>query len=138
MRRALRAWLDGVGVPFGDAQDLVLAVDEAVTNAIEHSMDLPDRAGGVDVEARMEEATRSVVVEIADRGTWAGPRLGTLHGGRGLMLMNALCDRVDIEHGDGTVVRLSRRPRPIRVLAPAPAGSASGGGVRATVDAWKS
>lgn len=121
MRRTLRAWLDGVGVPFGDAQDLVLAVDEAVTNAIEHSRELPQRGRSVDVDVHLERETDTVVVEVTDRGSWAGPGMGALHGGRGLMLMNALCDRVDIEHGDGTVVRLSRRPRPTRVLAPTPA-----------------
>jgi anti-sigma regulatory factor (Ser/Thr protein kinase) len=106
LRHTLRLWLSCSGVSSPDVSDIVLAVDEAVTNAIEHSN--PGSEATVEVAASVHpDAT--VVVEIADEGSWRAPHRSP-SGGRGIELMNLLCDSVEIEHGNGTVVRLSRRP----------------------------
>ena len=48
---------------------------------------------------------------VRDRGRWRPPR-GS-HRGRGLPLMQALMESVDVEHGDeGTVVVLERTLQP--------------------------
>jgi anti-sigma regulatory factor (Ser/Thr protein kinase) len=60
-----------------------------------------------DLEARMEDD--SVVITVRDRGSWREPRPGT-HRGRGLGIMRATMDSVDVRStDDGTEVVLRRR-----------------------------
>lgn len=44
-RRHLRQWLDMLGWPEPARDDILLAVGEAVTNAVEHSADTPESIG---------------------------------------------------------------------------------------------
>jgi serine/threonine-protein kinase RsbW len=104
VRRTLGLWLRALRVREGDRQDIVLAVSEAVSNAVEHA--LPGGRATVRVNASIRGD--SVIVSIADDGRWRTPRRVTA-GGRGIGLMNLLCDRVEIEHGRGTRVKLSKK-----------------------------
>ncbi|MGH7709307.1 MAG: ATP-binding protein [Vulcanimicrobiaceae bacterium] len=81
--------------------DLLLAVGEATSNAIEHAY--AGRPGEVRVAARVDG--NRISVEVADRGTWRyGPSPDR---GRGLDLMKALVDRMAIERSPkGTTIRL--------------------------------
>jgi anti-sigma regulatory factor (Ser/Thr protein kinase) len=85
--------------------DLVLAVNELATNSLRH--------GGGDGHVRAWRESGAVVCEVRDRGHLKDPLLGRRlpahqqHGGRGLWLVNHLCDLVQIRSSDiGTTVRL--------------------------------
>jgi anti-sigma regulatory factor (Ser/Thr protein kinase) len=92
--------------------DLVIAVNEAVTNAIRHA------TGRARVTIIHEAWDRRLVVQVGDDGPGIPPeyvsRLGLPDpdalGGRGLYLIRALCDEVAIAPGaagvTGTLVRL--------------------------------
>lgn len=107
VRRTLTAWLSSAAVGHELAADLVSAANEACTNSIEHAYLRAD-AGKVQLTA--ECADDSIRLEIIDSGTWRplpedpGPR------GRGLAMMRALTDDMEIDHtAAGTRVRLTVR-----------------------------
>ena len=106
MRRALAAWLRGVGVGPAEVNDLVLASAEACSNAIRHAYG--PSAGIVEVEAYRDDGAIELVVR--DFGRWRqrrGPG-----GGRGLALIEALTPSMHIERGEsGTVVTMRRTIR---------------------------
>ena len=107
VRRILRRWLAVHGAEEEELHDIVVACQEACANAVEHAYG-PGHAH-FDVEAEHREAKIRVIVR--DRGRWRPPR-GS-HRGRGLPLMRALMESVDVEHAeDGTVVVLERTLRP--------------------------
>lgn len=98
-RAALRRHLEAAGVCAPRADDLVLAADEALVNAILHG---GDPEGGIAVLAQVEE--RRVLVEITDggRGFALGAHdIGALPDplaadGRGLFLIGCLMDEVEL------------------------------------------
>ncbi|HEX8068037.1 MAG TPA: SpoIIE family protein phosphatase [Thermoleophilaceae bacterium] len=102
-RERLRGWLARAGVGSGVAGDLILVADEAITNAIVHS----GSERGAEVElARIDGR---VEITVRDFGRWSSEASDPDHG-RGLMLMKALTDHVDVTHtDDGTTVTLARR-----------------------------
>jgi anti-sigma regulatory factor (Ser/Thr protein kinase) len=111
-RHALAAWLEGRLSP-SDAEGLVLAVGEALANAVEHAHDGAS-GGAVDVTAWDEGD--GIAVRVRDRGEWRGGGAVTPFGGRGLGIMEVLVDDVTIERGapplvSGTTVVLRRRSR---------------------------
>jgi serine phosphatase RsbU (regulator of sigma subunit)/anti-sigma regulatory factor (Ser/Thr protein kinase) len=108
VRRLLRRWLAFHGADEHELYDIVVACQEACANAVEHAYG-PGHAH-YDVEA--EHRAAQIRVTVRDHGRWRPPR-GT-HRGRGLPLMRALMESVEVEHGQqGTVVVLecSLRPR---------------------------
>jgi anti-sigma regulatory factor (Ser/Thr protein kinase) len=108
VRRILRGWLDRQGV-FDPAQDdIVLAVGEACTNAIEHAY-RNDRARGV-VVIEGRRGDNDVTVTVRDHGAWR-PRPPDPRRNRGLKLMGEVMDDVVVSTpGDGgTRVRMRRR-----------------------------
>jgi anti-sigma regulatory factor (Ser/Thr protein kinase) len=122
-RAFVRAALRGTAVPSGMLEPLVLAVAEACNNAILHAS---GDAFGVSVV--VERGTCTIVVTDSGDG-FAPPARPEMPapdatGHRGLALMQALVDRVDVRSGeDGTTV----------VLAQAlPASARRGNGVAAT------
>ncbi|MFI6869188.1 ATP-binding protein [Nocardia sp. NPDC050406] len=104
VRRFLREWLPRSGLGPVEVEDVVLAVSEACTNAVEHGY--RDRPGTVFVEA---EATESDIhILVRDRGRWVPPHpeVNSLRG-RGLALMRALVPKVTVHTGNsGTSVEL--------------------------------
>ncbi|MCP9620071.1 ATP-binding protein [Nocardia otitidiscaviarum] len=104
VRRALRDWLPSTGMASERVDDVVLAVTEVCSNAIEHGY--RDRPGTVHVEGW---ATRSAVhLVVTDHGRWRPPRPdpGEVRG-RGLRLVRALVPEVRLETGStGTSVEL--------------------------------
>jgi anti-anti-sigma factor len=104
LRRTVGQWATRSGASEEEAQDLVVAVGEAVTNVIEHAY--TSTGGQVEVEASIREGMAQIV--IRDRGRWRPPRRD--EGGRGLVLMQGLVEKVDVLSGpDGTEIRLFRR-----------------------------
>ncbi|SEM96763.1 ATP-binding protein [Nonomuraea pusilla] len=95
-------------------EDFVLAVHEAVVNAVKH--------GGGDGHVRIWTVDGVIRAEISDHGSGIpggydhGRRQPPehAHSGRGIYLINRLCDAADFRTGpDGTTVRMTMRlPRP--------------------------
>jgi signal transduction histidine kinase/FixJ family two-component response regulator len=104
-RQRLRAWLDDTGLPSTERDAIVLAVGEAVSNAIDHGSD-GDRTQIITVELALRGS--ELTASIGDRGHWQ-PGLETLllGRGRGHLIMEAVTDDVDINLDQGgTVVTL--------------------------------
>jgi PAS domain S-box-containing protein len=102
-RGTLRRWLAAAGSEAEMLQDVTMAANEAIQNAIEHGHGLTRR--GVDVVLARSDGT--IEVTVRDHGSWRPPRESSR--GRGLPLMRALMDDVAIEPGsDGTTVTLRR------------------------------
>jgi len=123
IRRGLRGWLRALGWPEIETGDLVLAVSEAVSNVVEHAYQA-DRPGVVRVRAeRSVEAEKSarVVVTVTDHGRWHEPSTELTNRRRGIPMMRAIAESVDVLGGaDGTQVRLVSRPVPIAAPASLP------------------
>jgi anti-sigma regulatory factor (Ser/Thr protein kinase) len=89
-------------------EDLVLAINELVTNSVQY--------GGGGGTLRIWSEPGALVCEVRDRGFIDDPLVGRLpppvdqHGGRGLWLVNHLCDLVQVRSSpDGTTVRVHMR-----------------------------
>lgn len=101
LRGALRRYLAGLPIADDRASDVVLAVGEATSNAIEHAYG--DGAGSVRLRGSVRRDR--LVLEIRDGGRWRPD--ADIDCGRGLGIMRALVDRVAIESSrTGTSVRL--------------------------------
>jgi PAS domain S-box-containing protein len=106
LRAKVRAWLSTQDIPAATYNDLILACDEACSNAIEHAFGTGP-SNPIRVDLRREDG--DVVIAVTDAGTWrSGPV--SAGRGRGIEIMRAVMDDVDIRSDDtGTVVTLRRR-----------------------------
>ncbi|WP_309115317.1 ATP-binding protein [Saccharothrix sp.] len=105
VRMRLDEWLLGVGLPDDDRYDLLVAVNEAVSNAVEHAYD-PGARGSVRVAGEVRP-DGSVHVVVADDGTWRVPPVELSDRGRGLLLMRENVDEVQVDRSaSGTRVTL--------------------------------
>lgn len=107
-RHALRDWLDEAGAGADEALDVLIAVGEALANAIEHGhRDHPE--GTVYLHAVV--VAERVYVTVTDTGSWKTPQaVPARHRGRGLELMRALMQDVTIESRPaGTTVQMHRK-----------------------------
>jgi anti-sigma regulatory factor (Ser/Thr protein kinase) len=116
--RALRLFVQDrasrAGLPAQRVSDLCLAVNEVATNTLEHT-----HASGV-LSVWQDPDTDNLICEVTDSGQLHDRLVGRMppdedgpHG-RGLMLVNSLCDLVEIPTGQigaGTTVRLHMRLR---------------------------
>lgn len=87
--------------------DVLLAVNEALTNAAEFAYARPP--GTMTMKARYDGATGVLWVDVTDRGKWrpTDPQTQSNTRGRGIPLMEALADRMTIwALPTGTHVRL--------------------------------
>ncbi|WP_039801798.1 ATP-binding protein [Nocardia araoensis] len=104
VRHALQEWLAQCGMAAAPAYDVLLAVSEACTNAVEHGH---QGDGGV-VRLRASIDGDELRVTISDSGRWKqpDPQADSLRG-RGMPLIRALIPEVTVTTGDsGTVVEL--------------------------------
>lgn len=117
-RKQLYTWLGDLGWPEESADDVVLAVSEAVSNAIEHAYPGRDR-GSVHLSAEVAVARDGarVVVDVADHGYWR-PAAADPYRHHGIKVMSDLMDRLELRSGpSGTTVTLTSMP----VAPPPPA-----------------
>ena len=105
MREFLARLAANEGLSSDRLADLVLAVDELATNTLRYAR------GEGSVRTWRENGT--LLVEVADDGHIADPLAGrdcpppTELGGRGLYLVNQLCDLVQLRSSpEGSVIRL--------------------------------
>jgi anti-sigma regulatory factor (Ser/Thr protein kinase) len=114
VRRALRSWLARLPMTDDDRDDLVLAVSEAVANAVDHAYTGMAEPGGIAVRAAVEgrpDATCRVVVAVADAGRWRPAPSQPGYRGRGLRLMRACTGEMQVTVNEaGTQVLLVSRP----------------------------
>jgi anti-sigma regulatory factor (Ser/Thr protein kinase) len=119
-RVALAEWLTLLQWPDDDADDLILAVSEAVTNVIEHAYPAT-RPGLVGLHARCgagsTPATRRVTIAITDRGDWAREYRAidpASYHSYGLTVMSACTAEMQIQRSaSGTTVILTSNDAPI-------------------------
>ena len=110
VRRLAEAAAIRFGLGEQERFDFTFAVNEAVSNAIEHGGSSP--AGTIRVELDTQDDT--VVFRVEDYGTFTpkapGPADVFAERGRGLAFMAAVVDEVDLRRGEnGTVVQLCKR-----------------------------
>ena len=120
VREQLSRWLTDRGCPDREAAGIVLAVNEAVTNAVQHAYAPPDTAGTVEVRASLEQLDpfpghgdgRRVRVRVRDHGRWRPDPHDrsddAAEQGYGLAVMRALMAEVVItaDPATGTEVEL--------------------------------
>ncbi|MFC5206637.1 ATP-binding protein [Pseudonocardia sulfidoxydans] len=108
VRRRLGRWLAAAGWPDEAVADVVLAVNEAVSNAVEHGC--AQRCDGVRLDARVSTVAgrRRVDCTVHDCGDWDGVARRCATRGFGLPMIRELSDEVRIEHGGaGTTIHLT-------------------------------
>jgi serine phosphatase RsbU (regulator of sigma subunit)/anti-sigma regulatory factor (Ser/Thr protein kinase) len=102
-RGTLRRWLAAAGATPEELHDVTMAANEAIQNAMEHAHALKRTA----VDVALARDAGAIEVAVSDHGAWKEPRESVR--GRGLPLMRALMDEVDIEPASGgTTVTLRR------------------------------
>lgn len=109
VREVVGEWLARLRSSVEDGAGMVLAVDEAMANAVQHAF-VGTPIGSVTVKAALS-ADGVLACSVRDDGRWlprASSRPG--HTGRGLRLMARVCDRMQVSREiGGTLVELSRR-----------------------------
>jgi anti-sigma regulatory factor (Ser/Thr protein kinase) len=124
IRDAIRAWAGRHGWSEGQTADIVLAVDEALSNVIRHGYDgqpghrieitarvLRDAAHGEGIEIRIRDFGKQVPLEQI-----CGRDLDDLRpGGLGVHIIHSLMDSAEYSHARGggmrLVMRKYRRPK---------------------------
>lgn len=107
IRHRLAAWLRVADVPDALNADVALVVNEACTNCVEHAY-RGHRVGTMLLEARIADG--EVRARVADSGSWKTPAANPGNGGRGLVLMRALSDAMELDTTQtGTTVDIGFR-----------------------------
>lgn len=113
-RARLGAWLHHQAWPGDAGEDIVFAVNELVTNAIEHAYP-PQRPGPVDLTAAVhptQPGFRQIHIDVADHGHWQLTATHHHHH-HGLPLVTALMNEVLItSNTTGTHVSANSPPVP--------------------------
>jgi anti-sigma regulatory factor (Ser/Thr protein kinase) len=110
MRTALRVWLAELALTADAERNLVIAANEAATNAVEHAY-RPTTAQSADdntFEVTLSAESGWLCVEITDRGSWREPADAGTGRGLGIPLMHHLVPSVTIDrevHGTRVVLR---------------------------------
>lgn len=117
-RERLRGWLhDTAALDSERLCDIVLAVDEAMANVVDHAYCGSDSDGKMMLAISFEPSAATLCVKVSDHGCWraSAPTARDSVRGRGLHLMKTLADVCIIEADtNGTVVSLSFRNCPER------------------------
>jgi anti-sigma regulatory factor (Ser/Thr protein kinase) len=113
LRRTLGRWLESLGASRVESNDVQVACHEACSNAMEHAYRFREATIEVDGHFDGDEVT----ITVSDKGAWRDKRDSDR--GRGLDLMRALMDSVEVTPGEtGTTVQLLKRlTRPSPVAA---------------------
>jgi anti-sigma regulatory factor (Ser/Thr protein kinase) len=110
VRPALRKWLADLGMPQEQSYDTVLAVNEAVSNVVDHAYRATPYPGDVTVRARSGRPRNGrgrVRVTISDSGRWRPSCSEPSARGHGLKMIKSCTDTAEIEStASGTQVCL--------------------------------
>ena len=108
LRRLVRRWTLAAVADEEVGESIVLAVDEAVSNAVEHAY--RDVTGDVQVLAVPRPCGHGVAVVVEDQGVWRAPAADPGFRGRGLALIDELADQHSITaSAAGTTIRMCWR-----------------------------
>ncbi len=99
LRREMLHWLEPLALSEDAQEDLVLAVNEAASNCIEHAY-RPATVGDT-VDIRCWAEPHAVFIEIVDHGRWRTPTGKPTRRGRGIVMMQRLMAGVEIHHDVG-------------------------------------
>lgn len=107
IRHWLADWLRAADVPGELVDDIVLVVNEGCTNCVEHAY----RGHGLGTTLlEVKTVDGEVRARISDHGSWKPPAINPGNSGRGLMLMRAISDTMEIDSSStGTVVDITFR-----------------------------
>ncbi|MDD4868339.1 MAG: SpoIIE family protein phosphatase, partial [Mycobacterium sp.] len=106
-RRRLTEWLRGAVTAEELRGDIVLVASEACTNCVQHAYRGRD-VGTMRLEA--EFVDHEIRLRISDCGSWRAPAANPGNSGRGLLLIRALSDSMEIDStGSGTTVAVTFR-----------------------------
>jgi serine/threonine-protein kinase RsbW len=110
-RRALQRWLQQeVHAPEEIREDVVLGVNEALANCVEHAYRSHHQVGAMKLQASYDPDAESIRVCVSDRGSWRKPssrHSNDPRASRGIMLMHGLADHCTIHaRPNGTSVYL--------------------------------
>jgi anti-sigma regulatory factor (Ser/Thr protein kinase) len=107
IRAHLRSWLPTAAVNAATAAEVLLAVGEAASNAVEHAV--RGAARNVELEITARATGTGLALTVKDNGSWhAPPSSSRGHRGHGSRLMRALVDTVTISptpHGTTVEMR---------------------------------
>jgi len=119
VRHRLAAWLHSNNIRSPLADDIVLVVNEACSNCVEHAY-RGQNHGRMRVEAEVRDG--QVRASVVDSGSWKTPPADPGTRGRGLLLIRTVSDQVDVIGTDeGTSVEMSFRLPKTEGLISAPA-----------------
>ena len=111
IRAHLRRWFPTAAVSPATAAELLLAVGEAASNAVEHATRNAHRDVELEVSARATDT--GLALTVKDNGRWHAPRKRPGTRGHGSKLMTALVDTVTITPTpDGTTVEMRKELHP--------------------------
>lgn len=110
-RRALQRWLQQeVHASEEIREDIVLGVNEALANCVEHAYRSHHQVGAMKLQAAYDSDAESIRVCVSDRGSWRKPpstHSNDPRASRGIMLMHGLADHCTIHaRPNGTSVYL--------------------------------
>lgn len=104
IRAELRDLLVGLGTSAEETSDVLLAVGEALTNALRYAPGSVTMPISCDVVVRPDG---QLVVTVRDHGKWLSRTEPRSEGGQGLSIITRLMDSVEIDRRpDGTVLRV--------------------------------
>jgi anti-sigma regulatory factor (Ser/Thr protein kinase) len=107
IRTHLRRWFPTAAVGAATAAELLLAVGEAASNAVEHATRNAHHDVELEVSARTTDT--GLALTVKDNGRWHTPRKRPGVRGHGSKLMTALVDSVTITPtADGTTVEMRK------------------------------
>lgn len=108
VRQQLQEWMDACGVSEQDAVCVQIAIGEAASNVVEHAYQ-SGQDGDLELLVSIS-ADGELTAEVSDQGEWVPPRRESQLRGRGLPLMRACMESMELSKADGgTVVRMRRR-----------------------------
>lgn len=107
VRHRLADWLRAADVPRELIDDIVLVVNEACTNCVEHAY----RGHGLGTTLlEVETVDGQIRARVIDHGSWKAPAVNPGNSGRGLVLMRAMSDTMTIDSSPtGTTVTIMFR-----------------------------
>ena len=105
LRHLLASLLEALGVDAARRADVVLAVGEALANAVEHAYAGAETGGSIEMAAHSND-DGSLVVEVIDNGRFI-EREGTPGRGFGLRIVRAVARDVRVERSEGTRVAMT-------------------------------
>ena len=112
LRQSFGDWLRERVIDDVERNDILMAVNEALANCVDHAYAGEPTVGPMTVRADFEPVNRCLSVCVTDHGRWRQPGPSRRHDrrGRGVALMHALTHHCTISgRRDGTTVCLDYR-----------------------------